>query len=422
MPLAIDFVRRQFPVFQSSQTASWAFFENAGGSYVPRQVVDRLTHFFEYTKVQPYGPFPASAAAGQAMDAGYQAMADLLNARVEDLTLGPSTTMNCYVLAQAVRSLLQPGDEIIVTNQDHEANIGCWRRLEEFGARIREWRMEPVSGELRISDLEALVNDRTRLVCFTLCSNIVGTMNDVAAVCNLARRVGALTVGDGVSFAPHRLLDVRQTPLDVYLFSTYKTFGTHLGVMWIRPAVMAKLRPQGHYFNDDKPHYRLNPAGPLHAEIAALAGITEYLETLYDHHFGDAAADIHGKACQVFDLFALHETRLANRLLDALRGMPDVRIVGQPVAETGRRAATVSFVKQGMPSQAVTRHLAESRIAARHGHFYALRCLEGLGIENPETSGVVRVSLVHYNTDSEVSRLVDCLRALDGYKRFQNPI
>jgi cysteine desulfurase family protein (TIGR01976 family) len=412
MPLAIDFVRRQFPVFQNSETARWAFFENAGGSYVPRQVIDRLTHFFEYTKVQPYGPFPASAAAGEAMDAGYRAMAALLNADADALTLGPSTTMNTYVLAQAVRPLLAPGDEIIVTNQDHEANIGCWRRLEEFGAVVREWPIDPVSGELNPADLEPLVSDRTRLVCFTLCSNIVGSMNDVAAVCRLAGRVGALTVGDGVSFAPHRLFDAGRTPLDVYLFSTYKTFGTHIGVMWIRPEVAARLRSQGHYFNDDKPRYRLNPAGPLHAEIAALAGITDYLETLYDHHFGHAAADAHSKVRQVFDLFALHETRLANRLLDTLRSMPDVRIVGRPVAETGRRAATISFVKQGMPSEMITRRLAENRIAARHGHFYALRCLEALGIRNPETSGVVRISLVHYNTNDDVSRLADALQSL----------
>jgi len=413
MPLAIDFVRRQFPAFQAPETARWAFFENAGGSYVPRQVIDRLTYFFQYTKVQPYGPFPSSAAAGEAMEAGYRAVAELLNAEADDLTLGPSTTLNCYVLAQALRPLLQSGDEIIVTNQDHEANIGCWRRLEEFGLVVREWRIDPVSGELAVGDLEPLVNDRTRLICFTLCSNIVGTMNDVAAVCDLARQAGALTVGDGVSFAPHRLLDVRRTGLDVYLFSTYKTFGAHLGVMWGRPEVMARLRPQGHYFNDDKPRYRINPAGPLHAEIAALAGIKEYLETLYMHHFGDAAVGPHSKARRVFDLFALHETRLANRLLDALRSMPDVRVIGRTVAETGRRAATISFVKQGMASEEVTRRLAEDHVAARHGHFYALRCLEALGIENAATSGVVRISLVHYNTDDDVSQLMDSLHALN---------
>lgn len=412
MPFAIDFVRRQYPVFQAPETAGWAFFENAGGSYAPRQVVDRLTHFFEYTKVQPYGPFPSSMAAGEAMDAGYRAMADLLNAEVDDLTLGPSTTLNCYVLAQAVRPLLAPGDEIIVTNQDHEANIGCWRRLREFGLVVREWRIDPASGELAIADLERLVGDRTRLICFTLCSNIVGTMNDAAAVCEIARQAGALTVGDGVSFAPHRLMDVRETQLDIYLFSTYKTFGTHVGVMWVRPGALARLHPQGHYFNNDKPHYRLNPAGPMHAEIAALAGIAEYIDTLYNHHFGETGAGAHEKARQVFDLFARHETRLANRLLEALGKMPGVRIIGLPTAATGRRAATVSFVKQGLPSDEIAHRLAAWRIAVRHGHFYALRCLEALGIEDPATAGVVRVSMVHYNSNDEVSRLCDCLQSL----------
>ena len=412
MPFAIDFVRRQFSVFQAPEIASWAFFENAGGAYAPRQVVDRLIHFCKYTKVQPYGPFPASVAAGDAMDGGYCAMADLLNAEVDEVTLGPSTTMNCYILAQAIRPMLKPGDEIIVTNQDHEANIGCWRRLSEFGAVIREWQIDPASGELNITALEKLVNARTKLLCFTLCSNIVGSMNDVSAICRLAHQVGALAIGDGVSFAPHRLVDVRKTDLDIYLFSAYKTFGTHVGVMWGRPAVMAQLQPQGHYFNDDKPHYRFNPAGPLHAEIAALAGIVEYIDTLYNHHFGETAADFRERARQVYDLFALHETRLANRLLDALRKMPGVRIIGRPVAETGRRAATISFVHRGIPSEEITRRLAACRIAARHGHFYALRCLEALGIEDPETSGVVRISLVHYNNDDDVTRLIDCLQSL----------
>jgi len=412
MPFAIDFVRRQYPVFQAPETASWAFLENAGGSYVPRQVIDRLSHFFEYTKVQPYGPFSASRAAGEAMDAGYRAVAGLLNADVADVTLGPSTTMNCYVLAQAIRPLLQPGDEIVVTNQDHEANIGCWRRLAEFGIRVREWGIDPDSGELNIEDLRRLVNARTRWICFTLCSNIVGTMNDVDAICDMAREVGAHTIGDGVSFAPHQLLDVRTTKLDIYLFSTYKTFGTHVGVMWGRPEVMAQLRPQGHYFNDDKPHYRLNPAGPLHAEIAALGGIAEYLDTLYNHHFGETDMVFHARARRVFELFARHETHLANRVLDALGRMPGVRIIGCPTAETGRRAATISFVKSDRSPADITRGLADQKIAVRHGHFYALRCLEALEIDDPETAGVVRVSLVHYNTEDEITRLIKGLQAV----------
>nr|MBC8443666.1 aminotransferase class V-fold PLP-dependent enzyme [Deltaproteobacteria bacterium] len=395
MNLDVDFVRQQYPVFQDAKSAAWAFFENAGGSYVPRQVSDRLDHFFKFTKVQPYGLFPSSVIAGQAMDDSYRCLAKLLNADEDELTFGPSTTMNLYVLAQAIRPGLESEDEIIVTNQDHEANIGCWRRLEEFGAVIKEWQIDPETGELDIEDLKRLITERTRLVCFSLCSNIVGTMNDVAEIARIAHRAGALAIGDGVSFAPHCLADVTRLGVDLFLFSTYKTFAAHIGVMWGKREVLAALKPQGHYFNDEAPHYRLNPTGPLHAEIAALAGIGEYLDTLYDHHFGGLPVETRARAEKMFDLFAAHETRLANRLLDALREMPEFRIIGRRRAEAGKRASTVSIIHRNRLSSEVVKHLISRKIATRNGHFYAFRCVRALGIEDPE-EGVVRVSLVHY--------------------------
>jgi len=411
MTLDLDFIRSQYPVFKNPETARWAMFENAGGSYVPRQVTDRVQNFFQFTKVQPYGLFEASVAAGEAMDAGYQAMADLLNCDPNELTLGPSTTMNFYVLAQAIRPTLKPGDEIIVTNQDHEANIGCWRRLAEFGAVIKEWRIDPQTGELAIEDLKALISDRTRLVCFSLCSNIVGSMNDFKTICNIAHNAGALAISDGVSFAPHRVLDLNTSGLDLYLFSTYKTFGTHVGVMWGKQSVLDTLEPQGHYFNRDLPRYKFNPAGPLHAEIAALAGIGEYIDTVYEHHFKVAEPDFHNKAARVFDLFAKYETIQANRILEAIKAIPGSRIIGQDHAAPGSRAATIAFTIDKMSSSDAVEKLVEKDIAVRNGHFYAVRCLEALGIKDT-SEGIVRISLVHYNTAEEVSRLVEGLAEL----------
>ena len=411
MNLDTDFIRDQYPVFANPQSARWAMFENAGGSYVPRQVCDRLQDFFRFTKVQPYGPFEASMAAGEAMEDGYGAMAGLLNCHPDELTLGPSTTMNFYVLAQAFRPRFVPGDEVIVTNQDHEANIGCWRRLEEFGVVIREWRLDPQTGELAVEDLQSLVGSRTRLVCFTLCSNIVGSMHDFQAVCDIAHGVGALAVGDGVSFAPHRVLDVHASGLDLYLFSTYKTFGTHVGVMWGKPSVLDAIEPQGHDFNRELPHYKFNPAGPLHAEIAALAGIEAYIDAVYAHHFEDAVPGFHDRAARVFDLFAEHETVQANRILGAINAVPGARVMGQPNAEAGSRAATVSFTIQGKRSADIVRQLVERDLAVRNGHFYARRCLEALGIQDPD-DGVVRISMVHYNTVEDVDRLVTALGEL----------
>jgi cysteine desulfurase family protein (TIGR01976 family) len=404
MTLDLNFVRSQYPVFQNPETARWAFFENAGGSYVPHQVIERLNYFFKYTKVQPYGLFASSVAAGQAMEAAYSCVAELLNTDPDQLTFGPSTTMNFYILAQAIRPDLKAGDEIVVTNQDHEANIGCWRRLSEFGIVIREWRIDPQSGELNVEDLKGLIGRRTRLVCFTLCSNIVGTINDVRAISKIVHDAGALAVADGVSFAPHRLVDINDLAVDLYLFSTYKTFGTHIGVMWGRKNVLEKLECQGHYFNSDKPHYRLNPAGPLHAEIAALAGIGEYYDALYEKHFTDLSLSRHERAVNVFDLFAEHESRLANQLLATLKELPGVRIIGQAHAAAGRRAATIAFVPAQKKPSDIVKRLAENFIAVRNGHFYARRCIESLGIKDPE-EGVIRVSLVHYNTEEEVERL-----------------
>ena len=148
MTLDVDFVRSHYAVFQRPATAAWAFFENAGGSYVPETVLERLDAFFRWYKVQPYGPFESSAIAGEAMDAGYRCIAELLNAADDEITIGPSTSLNCYVLAQAFRPQLKPGDEVVVTNQDHEANIGCWERLSDAGAVIRRWQIDPESGEL----------------------------------------------------------------------------------------------------------------------------------------------------------------------------------------------------------------------------------------------------------------------------------
>jgi len=412
--LDIDFIRDQYPAFHHPETSGWAFFENAGGSYVPGQVIDRLHRFFAEYKVQPYGYSSMQRKAGEAMDAGYAAVTSMINAEPEEVTLGPSTTINLYVLAQAFRPGLSKGDEIVVTNQDHEANIGCWRRLEEFGVVLREWRVDPDSGELNVEDLAPLVSERTRIVCFPLCSNIVGTMNDVEGICAIARSVGAATVADGVSYAPHELPDVQSLGPDFIVFSTYKTFATHLGVMWGRRERLAGLAPQGHYFNADKPRARLNPAGPLHAEIGALAGLERYIEDLYQHHFpASPGRSPRARAESVFGLFAEHEVRLANRLLEYARAHPRLRVLGQQHAEAHRRAGTIALVPEGRSPDEIARRLAEDRVAVGAGHFYAVRCLEAVGVD-PER-GVLRISLVHYNSARDVDALIDSLdKALEN--------
>ena len=410
--LDTDFVRSQFPAFQAEESRNWIFFENAGGAYVPATVINRLSRFFVKHKVQPYWSFLPSRIAGDEMDESYQAITELLHAEEDEITLGPSTTLNFYVLAQGLRHLLNPDDEIVVTNQDHEANIGVWRRLSEFGAVIREWQVHKQTGELDILDVKNLINDRTKLVCCTLCSNVVGTQNDIGVVAELAHQVGALVVADGVSYAPHVIPDVQKLGVDFYGYSTYKTFGTHQGVLWGSRGALQRIRAQGHYFNEMESRDRLNPTGPQHAEIAALAGITEYFDLLYQHHFGTLSDDRHDRACKVFALIAEHEAALANRLLGYLRERPGIQLLGQDRAVPGRRVPTIAFYSDSISSVQIERGLSERGIAVGSGNFYARRCIEALGID--PNDGVVRVSMIHYNTEGEVDQLLGALDEILG--------
>ena len=164
--LDIDFIRSQFPAFSEASLEGQAFFENAGGSYACGQVIDRLTRYYRETKVQPYWAFDASARAGAQMDEAYARIAGLMNVTADEVNFGPSTSQNTYVLANAFRPLWNDGDEIIVTNQDHEANTGAWRRLADRGIVVREWKVDPDTGQLDLADLDALLNDKTKLVTF----------------------------------------------------------------------------------------------------------------------------------------------------------------------------------------------------------------------------------------------------------------
>ena len=176
--LDIDFVRSQFPAFNDPLCKDWSFFENAGGSYVPQTVINRLNSFMTSTKVQPYAEFPMSKIAGEQMDEATNLFAKMINANKNEILIGGSTSINLYVLSNALKKFLKPGDEVIVTNQDHEANISPWRRLNESGAIIKEWKFNINNGELELEEFEKLLSHKTKIVAVTHCSNIVGSIND----------------------------------------------------------------------------------------------------------------------------------------------------------------------------------------------------------------------------------------------------
>jgi cysteine desulfurase family protein (TIGR01976 family) len=405
MPLDLDFVRAQFPAFNEPSLAGFAHFENAGGSYAAGQTIAWLDRYYRQTKVQPYYAFAPSARAGQQMDRARARMAEWLGVGNDEIHFGPSTSQNTYVLAQALRRYLKPGDEVIVTNQDHEANVGAWRRLADEGLTVREWKVNPDSAELERRDLEALLGPRTRLVAFTHCSNLVGSINAVREIADLVHRAGAWAFVDGVAFAPHGLPDLAELGVDAYYFSLYKVYGPHLGTMFLRREVNAALPNQGHFFNDGKPTARFTPAGPDHAQIAAVNGVMDYLDAVADHH-GHAGKSVPARAAGVRSLFREHETALLQPLLDFLAQHPKVRLIGRRNAAT--RAPTVSFAVAGRSPAQVGSALAAANIGVGVGNFYAYRIFEALGID-PE-DGAVRVSFVHYTSREELQRL---MRELD---------
>jgi selenocysteine lyase/cysteine desulfurase len=414
MKLDLGFVRRQFPAFAESSLAGQAFFENAGGSYACGPVISRLGEYYRRLKVQPYYDFPASTEAGQWMDASRVRLAEYLGVTAREVHFGPSTSQNTYVLAQAFRALLKPGDEIIVTNQDHEGNSGSWRRLAAHGVTVREWRVDPDTGALAEADLERLLTSRTRLLTFPHASNVVAHINPVARITARARAAGVITVVDGVAWAPHGLPDVGELGTDIYLFSLYKTYGPHQGLMVVRGGLVERLGNENHWFNVNEPLKRLVPAEPDHAQVAAARGIAEYFDALDAHHgAGDGPAgpgDPGARAARVRALLRGAELPLLTTLLEYLGERGDIRVLGPKVAE--QRAATVAFVTETIEPVEVVRALARRGFMAGNGNFYAVRVLQAMNV-SPDR-GAVRLSMLHYNSSDEVKGVIEALEQILG--------
>ena len=403
--LNLDFVRSQFPAFASPVLSSHAFFENAGGSYPCQQVVDRLHRFYTDRKVQPYGPYPGAQAGGAEMDEARTRLAAMMGVKREEVSFGPSTSANTYVLAQAVRQWLRGQNAaIVVTNQDHEANSGVWRRLADEGIEVREWQLDPATGSLDPADLQGLLADgKVRLVAFPHCSNVFAEINDVAAIAAMAREAGARTVVDGVSYAPHGFPNVTALGCDVYLFSAYKTFGPHQGIMVLREAFGMDLPGQAHFFNHATLYKRHTPAGPDHAQIAACAGMADYVDALAAAH-GVSDSNAASRNMAVHDLMRAQEVAVIAPLLDYLAGRNDLRLLGP--RDAAKRAPTVAVELDG-PAVPVSEELGRNGIACWAGDFYAVRPLAALGIDREK--GVLRMSAAHYTSAEDVGRLIAAL-------------
>ncbi|MBT6510905.1 MAG: aminotransferase class V-fold PLP-dependent enzyme [Rhodospirillaceae bacterium] len=408
-PLDLDFVRSFFPALNDG----WAFMENAGGSLVPHTVIDRVKDYMTECQVQPGDNSVMARDAQARMKQGQETVAAMINAEPEEVVIGPSTTRNVITLAAAVRGWFKEGDELIVTNLDHEANNGHWRRLEEFGITVREWQVNPETAELELETLAAMLSDKTRLVCFSHCSNITGGPNPVAEIAAMVHEVGGLVCVDGVAYAPHGSVDVKALNVDFYLFSLYKTYGPHLGVMHGKKDLLLEAKGQYFFFHgeDDLPA-KMNPGAPNHELTAGCVGIGDYFEALAAHHLEEPANDLHGRMRQMFGIMAVHEENLSAKFLAFAANHPKIRLIGRATPEHDMRAPTFSFTIEGVKSQDVPALLEAKGLAANAGDFYAPRVLKAVGIDPDD--GAIRCSFVHYNTLDEVDRLIAALTEIAG--------
>jgi len=392
-PLDLDAVRAEFPALASG----FAYFDNAGGSQTLARVADRVRDYLLSTNVQLGASYAISRASGERVEAANRGMAVYVGAaQPEEIVYGASTTQLLANLALALRSALRSGDEIVVSRAEHESNAGPWKRLAAAtGAVVRPWALDPDTQRLEARGLEALLTDRTRLVAFTHVSNLLGSVHDVEGLTRLAHARGAQVVVDGVAYAPHRAIDVRAWDVDYYVFSLYKVYGPHLAALYGKRERLRELDTINHWFlGKDAIPYKLQP-GNLNFELShGAGGIFEYVDSL-------------GGKAVAFQRIAAHEESLCAPLLSFLGRARGVRVLGEPSADRGKRVPTVSFTVAGRSPEAVVRAVDPHGIGIRHGDFYSRGVTEDLGVA--EGGGVVRVSMVHYNTAEEVARLLAAL-------------
>jgi cysteine desulfurase family protein (TIGR01976 family) len=396
MTFDVEFARSQFPALADG----FAYFDNAGGSLVLKRVADRIHDYLLTTSVQTGASYVHSQRASARLAEARARVALFMGARrPEEIVFGPSTTALVQYLARAMAYQFKPGDEVIVTRFDHESNIGAWLGLEPLGVTVKFWDIDKNSFEIDLGALERLLSPRTRLVAVTHVSNILGTIHPIAKIARLVHAHGAKIVVDGVAYAPHRAVDVTALDVDYYVFSFYKTYGPHFAALYGKYDDLLALDSLYHYFyGRDKVPGKLEPGNPNYELAWGAAGIVDYFDAL-GGSTGDRAA-----IARAFAGVAAHEAALGERLLAYLRDRNDIRIIGRRDSDPQKRVPTIAFKAVGRDSASIVTEIDKASIGIRHGDFHSRRLIEGLDLASD--NGVVRVSMVHYNTTEEVDRLI----------------
>lgn len=401
-----DAVRSQFPSLKRTINGHPVIhLDGPGGTQVPQSVIDAIVHVYSHSNANTHGQFTTSHETDALIHHARTQVAAFLGAENENtISFGANMTSLNFVLANAMTRSLQPGDEILITQLDHEANRGPWLQQRRHGIEVREVLLEE-DGSLDYNDLEKKISEKTRVVAIGLASNIFGTVNEIDRVRQLAYEVGALLVVDAVHFVPHLLTDVSEIDCDFLLCSAYKFYGPHVGVLYSKPGALDRLDTDRLRVQTQHAPYRIERGTLNHPALAGVAAAVDFIAS-----FGNGDS-LRAKIVDGMNTIQTHERGLAQQLYMGLRELDGVDIYGPPLKET-HRAPTISFTVENKKPDQICRQLAEQGICAWDGHFYAIRAAEVMGLMGQ--GGVTRMGIAAYNTSDEIERVITALNSIAG--------
>ena len=402
------YVRRAFPAMKRKVNGfPAAYLDGPGGYQVPQTVIDAVEDYLIHANANVEGAYETSRKTDRMLEDARETFADFFHCSADEVSFGANMTTLCFALSQALVREMKPGDKVLITEIDHEGNRGPWEQLRDRGIIVEEVVFDTENCVLDIEDLKRKLTPGTKVVAVNYASNAVGTISDVKAIVEMAHAVGALTMVDAVHFAAHRPIDVQEIGTDFLLCSAYKFFGPHIGVLYAKKEVMAKLRTLRLRPQKDVPPCMIE-TGTLHQEgIAGSIAAVEFIADVgekYGKGIGSAASR-REKIVAGLEAFDAYEAEVMGHLLDGLKGIEGIRIYGPPAGHA--RTSTVSFTYDGLTPFEVADFLGEKGLFVWDGDFYATTLVERLGLL--ESGGLVRIGIAPYNTAEEIDRLLECL-------------
>lgn len=414
----IQSIRTKFPALQNVQQNNrpCIFFDAPGGTQVPRSVIEAMANYFQCQNANTHGRFHTSEETDRLIYAARQAMADFLGATSpQNIVFGQNMTTLTFHLSHALSNWLEPGDEIIVTRLDHDANISPWLALQRRGVRIKWVDFRPPECELCMEEFAANISSRTRLIATGYASNAVGTINPIRDIVRLARENNIFTFIDAVHYAPHGLIDVQDLDCDFLVCSAYKFFGPHVGIAYLKPAIAEqlaadKVRPQ-----ENHPPEKFETGTLNHEGLAGVIAAVEYLAELYHYYPKDdeknPPASRREKLCAAMQGLRRYEIELSRTMLQGLQSIQNINIYGIASEDSlDRRTPTFAITAKNQNSADLAAALGERGMFVWDGDFYAMEVVNRLQLQN--RGGLVRIGMVHYNTPEEIIEFLDALREI----------